>query len=109
MTKEEAIKELSVQYLGDSDQMRESKDMAISALKGEWVPVKGLDDVPKNGTIWITLKRPYVSICVDKFTWVESLKAWVWDDDYTVVSEVTSEGVTAYMPYVVPEPYKKGE
>lgn len=39
MTKEEAIKELSVQYLGDSDRMREAKDVAMSALstEGEYI------------------------------------------------------------------------
>ena len=32
MTREEAIKELSVEYLGDSEKIREAKRMAIEAL-----------------------------------------------------------------------------
>ena len=35
MTREEAIKELSVVYLGDSERIREAKNMAIEALKSE--------------------------------------------------------------------------
>ena len=35
MTNEEAIKELSVEYFGDSEKIREAKRMAIKALKQE--------------------------------------------------------------------------
>jgi len=35
MTREEAIKELSVEYFGDSEKIRESKRMAIKALEQE--------------------------------------------------------------------------
>jgi hypothetical protein len=35
MTREEAIKELSVEYLGDSEKIREAKRKAIEALKQE--------------------------------------------------------------------------
>lgn len=33
MTNEEAIKELSAEYLGDSEKIKEAKRMAIKALK----------------------------------------------------------------------------
>ena len=35
MTREEAIKELSVEYFGDSEKIREAKKMAIKALNQE--------------------------------------------------------------------------
>lgn len=43
MTVEKAIRELSVEYLGDTEEIKEAKKMAIKALsapereKGEWV------------------------------------------------------------------------
>lgn len=43
MTREEAIKELSEEYLGDSEKMIKAKKMAVKALerepkKGHWIP-----------------------------------------------------------------------
>ena len=35
MTREQAIKELSVEYLGDSEKIREAKRMAVEALEQE--------------------------------------------------------------------------
>lgn len=48
MTTEEAVKELSVEYLGDSEKIKEAKRIAIKALKqepktGHWIEKEGFD------------------------------------------------------------------
>lgn len=45
MTREEAIKELSVEYLGDSIKARKAKDMAIEALQQQKEYVTKMDEV----------------------------------------------------------------
>lgn len=45
MTREEAIKELKVEYLGDTDKIRQAKDIAISALSADGEYIKKEDAI----------------------------------------------------------------
>ena len=111
MTKETAIDILESQKNEHyKEEINEALDMAISALKGGWIPVNSIEDVPKNGKVWVTLKLPFIDTpCVEVFVWIPTEKAWAFVEDFSVVSPLTIKCVTAYMPYVEPEPYKKGE
>lgn len=55
MTREEAIEQLSIRYLGEFDKDREAKDMAISALStdGEYIKKSELfDKTVRRNSIW---------------------------------------------------------
>lgn len=54
MTTEEAVKELSVEYLGDSEKIKEAKRIAIKALEQE--PCEDCISRQKMGR-WITWKE----------------------------------------------------
>lgn len=85
MTREEAIKELSVEYLGDSDKIREAKRMAIKALENE---PRFL--VHSDGKIEQIIEP--CDNCVSRQALLEFFK----DDDY-VVNEINN------MPSVLPK------
>lgn len=112
MTKEQ--KEEFLQYLENlkliqaDDFYREGFDMAISALKGGWIPINDIEDIPKSGSYWVTTKYIFSNI-VEKIRWSDTWRCWVDDDDDEILSKSSASLITAYMPYVVPEPYKKGE
>ena len=111
MNKEEAIKYaecLKNNYTVDFDKLPEFCDMAISALKGGWIPVDGIKDIPKSGKYWVTREYGFDTL-VEKIRWSDAWKCWVDEDDDSVITKESAEIITAYMPYVVPEPYKKGE
>ena len=84
-------------------------DMAISALKGgEWIPINDIEDIPKSGSYWVTRNYVFDTI-VEKIRWSDAWRCWVDEDDDSVMSKESASLITAYIPYVVPEPYKKGE
>ena len=99
MTKETAIDILESQKSEHyKEKLNEALDMAISALKGGWIPIEERE--PEiEGEYWVTISKPYG-------TWVE--KAWFHTDD-----KLFSKGslflydVTAWRENI--EPYKKGE
>lgn len=87
MTREEAIKELSVEYLGDSEKIKEAKRMAIKALEQtRWIPIS--ERLPEDGT-WncftdgkhISVER-YKSDAIDHFfpngRWFSLEEAVAW-------------------------------
>lgn len=89
MTYDEAIRELSVQYLGDSDKMREAKDFAISVLKNDnWIPFDD-DHKPETGkeVIYSLKALPEINIpnrigidCYfpnDHEWWKENVRGWM--------------------------------
>jgi hypothetical protein len=49
MTREQAIRELKIRFVGEYDRQREAKDMAIKALEQEpkWIPVS--ERLPEDG------------------------------------------------------------
>ena len=108
MTKEEAIKTLE-NFPVESTGEREAVSMAISALKGnEWIPVNGIEDIPKSGSYWVTREYDFDTL-VEKIRWSDAWRCWVDKDDDSVMTKESAEIITAYMPYFEPEPYKKGE
>lgn len=96
MTKEGAIKELSVQYLGESDRMREAKDIAISALKGGWIPITEGMELPEHDVICCDNEG---NIALGYLYFDEEENQIACDRDPYVMF-----GVVAYME--LPEPYK---
>lgn len=76
--------------------------------KGEWIPVNGIEDIPKSGSYWVTKEYGYDTL-VEKIRWSDAWRCWVEMDDDSVMTKESAEIITAYMPYFEPEPYKKGE
>ena len=58
MTRKEIIKELSVEYFGDSEKIREAKRIAIKALKQEPILDKIRAEIKDNRDEWIKGQDP---------------------------------------------------
>ena len=93
-----------VESIGDSVAL----DIAISALKGEWIPINDIEDIPKSGSYWVTKDYAY-STDVEKIRWSDTWRCWVDCDTDDVLTKESASLIIAYMPYFEPEPYKKGE
>ena len=99
MNKEEAIKYaecLKNNYTVDLDKLPEFCDMAISALKGGWIPVEERLPDPSSEVL-----------ACDKMK--DIFVAWLEDGEWTSTDKVFVKGcpILAWEP--LPEPYKKGE
>ena len=71
------------------------EDLLPAQLEPWWIPCYP-SDLPKNMELWVTHDNKY-------YRWVDTVH-WdmtTWSDD---VSDVV-----AYMPYIVPKPYKEGD
>lgn len=115
MTKEEAIKVIE-EHLDTADEAGHifpikfltALDVAISALKDGWIPVNGIEDIPKSGSYWVTREYGFDTL-VEKIRWSDDWRCWVdYDTDDGLTKEYASL-IIAYMPYFEPKPYKKGE
>jgi hypothetical protein len=56
MTREQAIRELKIQFIGEYDRQREAKDMAIKALEQESVLDKIRAEIAEYGSICVEYK-----------------------------------------------------
>ena len=75
--------------------IRRLEDLPSAQPEQRWIPCYP-SDLPKNMELWVTHDNKY-------YRWVDTVH-WdmtTWSDD---VSDVV-----AYMPYIVPKPYKEGE
>lgn len=71
------------------------ENLPSAQLEPRWIPCYP-SDLPKNMELWVTHDNKY-------YRWVDTVH-WdmtTWSDD---VSDVV-----AYMPYIVPKPYKEGD
>lgn len=99
MTREEAIKELKIQFVGEYDRQREAKEMAIKALEQEskWISVS--ERLPETDTDVLVTNGigTYIG-------WIDPTdKCWRVDSE----SEYFMNDIVAWMH--LPEPYKKSE
>ena len=109
MTREEAIKELEIEDLGDTEVIREAKDMAIEALQDDWIPVserlpKYMVDMWDEGVIATVNGRE------DNIIYENGIVPDAWFEDgkwYVNGVELKNAKVVAWMP--LPEPYKESD
>ena len=115
MTKEKAISNLEHVIASDEDidfftvDEKMAMKLAISALKGGWIPIESIEDIPKSGGIWATIQFDGREPDVEWFIWSEAFKQWVYEEDGYPITYHAMKAITAYMPHTEPEPYKKGD
>ena len=120
MNKDEAIKQLSIIYLGEYDKDREAKNMAISALKGGWIPIVirplTKEEEAENDGIGYCEGSKYMYDCEMPEDGQEVLVSTPWgvatdtfyhDDGWYFENYCDDGDVLAWQP--LPEPYKKPE
>ena len=102
MTKEEAIKvfnDYDGYFIGhSSDEVNEALDMAISALKGGWIPIEEREPDNVHERVYVTQLVPK-SPCKPNGTTVYITRF--------IDLHEKKKYITAWQP--LPEPYKKGE
>jgi hypothetical protein len=93
MTREQAIRELKIRFVGEYDRQREAKDMAIKALEQE----------PKRGRWELVQRGKYIDICCSNCKAVR-IKEWAYN--YTIdqldkedVKECFESDDMRYCPY----------
>lgn len=79
----------------------EALDMAISALKGGWIPIEE-NEPEESMDVYITVELPNRPPFAEKATFFKAQRKYL-TNRITVASSL----VTAWQP--LPEPYKKGE